>query len=258
VLALPRADDPAKVYFPSIEAGLSHRYAADDLSVAKWLEERIDDNVLNMLLVVNPTGDLDGAEEEGKRVRALFAGRPGIQLREINGSAATHRELLAAFGSGLYDVIHYAGHAFFDARRPEQSGILCHRGVVLSGAQLSSVGKLPTLVFFNACEAARVRGTKPAAAKQAARRAKLAESTVGLAEAFMRGGVATFLGTYWPVGDDAASTFAQTFYGRIAAGDALGDALLEGRRAVRAIDDKDWADYVFYGSPDFVIKGAAR
>jgi CHAT domain-containing protein len=258
VLALPRADDPAKVYFPSIEAGLSHRYAADDLSVAKWLEERIDDNVLNMLLVVNPTGDLDGAEEEGKRVRALFAGRPGIQLREINGSAATHRELLAAFSSGLYDVIHYAGHAFFDARRPEQSGILCHRGVVLSGAQLSSVGKLPTLVFFNACEAARVRGTKPAAAKQAARRAKLAESTVGLAEAFMRGGVATFLGTYWPVGDDAASTFAQTFYGRIAAGDALGDALLEGRRAVRAIDDKDWADYVFYGSPDFVIKGAAR
>ena len=257
VLALPRADDPSKPYFPSIEAGLSHRYAAEDLSVAKWLEERIDDNVLNMLLVVNPTGDLDGAEEEGKRVRALFAGRPGIQLREINGPAATHRELLAAFGSGLYDVIHYAGHAFFDPRHPEQSGILCHRGVPLTGAQLSAVGKLPSLVFFNACEAARVRGKPVSAATQATRRARLAESTVGFAEAFMRGGVATFLGTYWPVGDDAANTFAQTFYGRIAAGDALGDALLDGRRAVRAVDDKDWADYVFYGSPDFVIKGAA-
>jgi CHAT domain-containing protein len=267
VLALPRTDDAAKIYFPSIEAGLSHRYAAEDLSVAKWLEERIDDNVLNMLLVVNPTGDLDGAEEEGERVRALFAGRPGIQLREIHGSGATHRELLAAFSSGLYDVIHYAGHAFFDARHPEQSGILCHRSVPLTGAQLSAVGKLPSLVFFNACEAARVRGrrapagkktaAKQTAAKDAARRAKLAEDTVGFAEAFMRGGVANFLGTYWPVGDAAANTFAQTFYGRITAGDALGTALLEGRRAVRAIDDKDWADYVFYGSPDFVIKGAA-
>jgi len=30
--------------------------------------------------------------------------------------------------------------------------------------------------------------------------------------------------------------------------------LLEGRLAVQKVDQRDWADYIFYGSPDFVLK----
>ena len=37
------------------------------------------------------------------------------------------------------------------------------------------------------------------------------ERAVGLAEAFLRGGVANYVGTYWPVGDAAAEAFAQVF-----------------------------------------------
>jgi CHAT domain-containing protein len=237
-------------WFPAADAGLTHRYAADNLSVAKWLEQRLEDGALNVLLVENPTRDLAGAAREAKRVRSMFADRPSCRVETIAGTQATRPALLAAFGSGRFDVIHYAGHAFFDARNPAQSGILCHNHVPLTGADLAGIGNLPGLVFFNACEAGRVRGARPPA------RLKQHAESVGLAEAFLRGGVANILGTYWPVGDDAAERFAGMFYGRLLRGESMRDAIQAGRTAVRDTGSKDWANYIFYGDPEFVLKEA--
>jgi pimeloyl-ACP methyl ester carboxylesterase len=260
-LAFVDANGPKDVWFPASEKGLSHRYAAENLSVAKWLEERLDDDVLTVLLVVNPTEDLDGAEQEGRRVQQLFNQVTGCRLDTLRGTAATRPALLSAFGSGKYDLIHYAGHAFFDQEKPERSGILCHGDAVLSGSDLAGLGNLPTLVFFNACEAGRLRG-KAGLRKKAlsqvvaeARVKKLGEG-VSFAEAFMRGGVANFIATYWPVGDQAATVFAETFYVRLMKGLRIGEAIQEGRRAVKETGSKDWADYIFYGDPWFVLKRA--
>jgi len=241
------------LWFPAAEQGLSHRYAAENLSVAKWLEERVQDRVLSVLLVVNPTSDLDGAEREGKRVQELLAQQPGCRLKVLRQGEATRQALLAAVGSGEYDVIHYAGHAEFDPLQPARSGIVCARHVRLTGADLASVSRLPTLVFFNACESGRVRGEKQPAQKP---RAQHVVDNVGLAEAFMRGGVANFLGTYWPVGDDSAEAFAGTFYGSIVAGMTVGEAVQQGRAVVQALASPDWANYIFYGNTDFVLKEA--
>jgi CHAT domain-containing protein len=159
-------------------------------------------------------------------------------------------------------LIHYAGHAFFDENKPERSGILCHgEGMsVLSGDDLAGLGNLPTLVFFNACEAGRLRsgGNKRPSAQQIAE-SRVAELPKGIsfAEAFMRGGVANFLATYWPVGDQAAKVFAETFYVRLMKGSAIGEAVQEGREAVKQTGSKDWADYLFYGDAEFVLKTAA-
>jgi CHAT domain-containing protein len=237
-------------WFPAAEQGLSHRYAAENLSVAKWLEERLHDNVLTVLLVANPTKDLEGAEKEATRVQELFKRVSGSRLDVLHGDAATRPALLSAFGSGKYDVIHYAGHAFFDEKNPERSGLLCAGKVVLTGADVAGLAKLPTLVFFNACEAARVRGAPPPTQDAIAR-------SVSVAEALMRGGVANFLGTYWEVGDAAAEQFADAFYQHLLRGQTIGEAIQEGRKVVRKIPSKDWADYVFYGNPDFVLKEAA-
>jgi CHAT domain-containing protein len=78
---------------------------------------------------------------------------------------------------------------------------------------------------------------------------------VGLAEAFLRGGVANYVGTYWPVGDEAAECFAQTFYTDLLNKKPIGEALLAGRDKVRnGTKSVDWADYIHYGSYDFVLK----
>ncbi len=244
-------------FTPAAELGLSRRYSADKLSVAKWLEARQEDEVLDVLLVVNPTGDLDGAVDEAERIRELFGETNPVRLHRIEGSDATRRTLLEEFSSGRYDVLHYAGHAFFDGANPQRSGLVCAGEEVLSGAQLATLSNLPALAFFNACESGRTRGAGTLRGDDPARRgdmgARIARN-VGLAEAFLRGGIANYIGTYWPVGDRAASAFAAAFYGDLVRGHPIGAALQRGRDAVRATDSIDWADYIHYGSFDFVLK----
>lgn len=238
---------------PALAAGMSRRYMAENLSVAKWLEQRRRGNRLDLLLVVNPTRDLPGAEEEGDRVGRLFGSRSRVRIEELRGEQATRSVLAEAFSSGRYDVVHYAGHAFFDPVHPARSGLVCAGGERLRGVELASLGNLPTLVFFNACEAARIRR---ASDKKAPNIQTRINTSVGLAEAFLRGGVANYVGTYWPVGDAPAKAFAETFYTLLLEGTPIGDALLEARRVVAKQKSQDWADYIHYGNSRFVLKGA--
>jgi len=233
---------------------MSRRYLADNLSVAKWLEQRREDNWLDVLLVVDPCGDLAGAVEEGRRIESLFKATQQIHLTVVRGPAATRARLRAEFSSGKYDLLHYAGHAYFDPNQNSRSGVVCSDGN-LTGAELVELGNLPSLVFFNACESGRVRrAVKPESALATRNIAERIERTAGLAEAFMRGGVANYVGTYWPVSDAAAATFAGIFYERVLAADTLVNALAKARVAVEEIRSQDWADYIFYGSVDFSVK----
>ena len=77
----------------------------------------------------------------------------------------------------------------------------------------------------------------------------------GIAEAFLAGGVGNFLGTHWPVGDDAAFAFSQSLYESLLNGARLGDAVLTARRRLASIPSIDWADYVHYGNPEFQLAG---
>jgi CHAT domain-containing protein len=72
-----------------------------------------------------------------------------------------------------------------------------------------------------------------------------------VAEAFLAGGVAAFIGTHWPVGDAAALAFSDCTYRQLLEGADLGAAVLSARRRVLALDSLDWADYVHYGNPSF-------
>jgi hypothetical protein len=233
---------------PAAESGLSRRYAAEGMSVAKWREQRRRERDLNVLLVVNPTGDLPGAVQEGERVAQMLARLPGTGITVIRGGEATRARLLAEFRSGDYDAIHFAGHAFFDTAAPASSGILCAGGRVLSGADLAAMDSVPALVFFNACESGRLRS--------AVNPLRQLDRSVGFAEAFLRGGVANFIGTWWPVSDAGATAFATPLYRGLAKGASIGTALNAARSAVRALPSADWANYLHYGSFDFALKAS--
>jgi hypothetical protein len=230
---------------PALAGGMSRRYVAGNLSIAKWLEQRRREKTLSVLLVVNPTNDLPSADSEGRRLEALAKQHPAVRLTTLRRKQATKSTLLKLLQSGDFDLVHYAGHAFFDADTPESSGIVCAGARVLSGRELSGLGNLPSLVFFNACEAGRIR--------RASTR-KRVEISAGLAEAFLRGGVANYVGTYWPVGDESASTFAASFYRDILTGHSIGDALRAARNKLYRADSIDWADYIHYGDYQFSLK----
>jgi CHAT domain-containing protein len=117
---------------------------------------------------------------------------------------------------------------------------------VLSGADLAALDSVPALVFFNACESGRLR--------TAVNVLRQLDRSIGFAEAFLRGGVANFIGTWWPVSDAAASAFATSIYRDLARGGSIGLALNAARRAVRDLPSADWANYLHYGSFDFTLK----
>jgi len=230
-------------WFPAVEKGLSRRYAAEQLSLARFNEARRQRKDLAVLLVANPTEDLAGAELEGDRLVAMLEPVANARVTVVKGQAATRTRLLAELQSGAYDVLHYAGHAFFDASLPSRSGIQC-ADAVLTSLQLAELAQLPALVVLNACESARVR-------RDVTRR--LQESH-GLAEIFLRGGVANYIGTYWPVSDTAAVAFSEAFYSTLLRKSALGSAVIKARTAIRELRSIDWADYIHYGDPDFRLK----
>ena len=235
---------------PALGAGLSRRYASDTLTVARWREDRGAAATVRVLLVADPTRDLPGAAAEADALRQLLA-RRDVTLEVLQGREATRARILAALGSGEFDVLHFAGHAFWDEQDPGSSGLVCDAREVLRSRDLDGIGNLPALVFCNACEAARVRKPRPSTGRTATRWLGLRRTMTGVAEAFLAGGVANFLGTHWPVGDEAAFAFSQVAYGALLDGERLGDAVLAGRRKLAAIPSHDWADYVHYGSAEF-------
>jgi CHAT domain-containing protein len=245
--------------FPAIAGGLSHRYEAENLSVAKWLEERQRDAVLDVLLIVNPTEDLAGAEAEGNRIKKLLDDLgPSVAVHSLFRKDARKHEIVKRLTSGSFDVVHYAGHASFDEIDPSRSGILCAGHETLTGGELANLGNLPSLAFFNACETGKVRrGSSTTQIDTKLLTAKRVRRGSSFAEAFLRGGIANFVGTYWPVGDQAASDFAEKFYALLLSGATLGDAVMAGRKAVENIRSVDWADYILYGDPQFVLKWRA-
>jgi CHAT domain-containing protein len=230
-------------WFPATESGLSRRYAAEQLSLARFSEARRQRKELAVLLVVNPTEDLPGAELEGERLLSLLEPVRNAKVTLVRGNDATRARLLAEFQSGAYDVLHYAGHAIYDAETPARGGIRCSDGV-LTSAEIAELTQLPALVVFNACESARVRRELP----------QRMHRSHSLAENFLRGGVANYIGTYWPVSDAAAVAFSETFYAHLLRRTTLGTAVVKARAAVRALRSIDWADYIHYGDPDFRLK----
>jgi len=238
---------------PALDSGMSRRYASEHLSVARWREDSGGGDALRVLLAVNPTQDLPGAAAEGEVLLSLLRAG-GAEVELIEGTAATRRRLLRELRSGRFDVMHFAGHGFFDEEQPGRSGLLCAGDEILRGNDLAGLANLPSVVFFNACEAARVR--RPAVRR--ARQLLGIRRSTSIAESFLEHGVANFVGTHWPVGDEAALQFSTNFYRGLLGGEMLGDAMLSGRRRIEKLGSVDWADYVHYGNPAFRLVAGDR
>lgn len=174
--------------------------------------------------------------------------------------AATPTNVLREVMSRTYDVLHFAGHCFFDAADPPASGWVFSGGQVLSAHELNRIDRVPRFVFSNACES----GVTPD--RPEGRSERLAPS---FAEAFFARGVANFVCTAWPVDDLAARQFALRLYagllgldldrrdsgGRPARARLLPifAALRLARRAIAATTrgSQTWGAYQHYGNPYF-------
>jgi tetratricopeptide (TPR) repeat protein len=154
-------------------------------------------------------------------------------------------------------IVHIAGHG----EPPEwvtkagTRGVGDPRGVVLSNdiflgpREMKKMTAVPELVFVNCCHLA-ARGSEETLEAQEQRRSQFA---VGVAEALISIGVRCVIAAAWAVDDQAATTFATSFYRSLLSGARFMDAVSEARSAAYACGGNTWAAYQCYGDPDWVF-----
>jgi hypothetical protein len=182
------------------------------------------------LVIGDPDGTLPAARKEAAAVAKVFQDHEvDVDVRigppdvlglgtEPGLDPADLFEILELLQSGEYDIVHFAGHAFFKPEFPDRSGWVFKDDAVLTASKLEGVERAPRLVVANACVSAAVSTTfavpppGPGAANPATPPPTDSGIVASLADEFFRRGVADYVGTAWEVPEEPAKLFAELLY----------------------------------------------
>jgi hypothetical protein len=159
-------------------------------------------------------------------------------------------EVRQAFLKGDFDLFHLAGHGVFGGRRAGDASAVWLQGGRFQAADLvprmaEALRRAAPLVFFNACETARLGYSLTQLGSWAGR--------------LLRLGCGGFVGTLWVVTDNGALTFAEAFYRLLFQGTPVGEAVRLARLEVHGKHpgDPTWLAYCCFADPLAVVEGAA-
>ena len=198
---------------------------------------------LRFLLIGDPTNDLPAARAEVEQIADLLG--DVIAPTILIGNAATSLRFLKQMATKEYDVIHYAGHAYFDRHQPRNSGLVLANEKKVLAQEIERVLRGRPLVFLNACEAGRGESEMRF----------IGSYTEGMAISFLLGGALGCIGPLWKVPDQSAAELAIAFYRHLIEGEPIGEALRKARlkRKVANPAEDLWAAWVLYGDPTYKL-----
>jgi WD40 repeat protein len=154
--------------------------------------------------------------------------------------SATWADLQDTLLGGTWHVIHFIGHGDFDRERDEGYIFLTRpdgRKDQVEGSRLIDLLRqarpVPRLVVLNSCSGAETGTTDPYS---------------GTAAALVRGGVTAVTGMQYEISDPAAIAFSRGFYGAIAHGRGVDEAVSSGRVAILGLSGRtlEWLTPVLY------------
>ena len=189
-----------------------------------------------LLLVSNPTGTtpLNLGDEKG-RVCAIWDSLENVEYVECRPVA---EDILDALSQDEFHVVHYMGHGDFEAGLGGQLIMENADGSEqpISGDTFAAwlQDEPLRLVFLNACNTGTTgqqSGLHPFA---------------GVASSLIASGVPAVVAMQFPITDEAAINFAQTFYKRVAQGLPVEQAVSEGRKSLLDLQGSEWATPVLY------------
>ena len=189
-----------------------------------------------LALMANPKGSA-ALNLQGERagIEQNWARLPGVQVDFVRPVRADIQRQLAAFD---YHVIHFMGHGDFDAGAGGTLLLELENGDPdpVSGDEFAMwLATEPLrLVFLNACKTAST-GVRSGA-----------HPFAGVATALIRERVPAVVAMQFPISDQAAILFAQTFYERIAQGIPVDAAMAWGRMVLYSSKQPEWATPVLY------------
>lgn len=204
-----------------------------------------------LLIYSDPNGNLPGAKHEVEIIKNSLRTQwqDYIEVETIESDKASGRKLNEILRKGSFDVIHYAGHAYFDRNDADLSGLLLHDEEHFLAQKIRRLTEGRPLVFLNACESAQTANEKPLTYENR----YLQKPAEGLASAFIYGGALGCIGSLWAIYDTPAADFAVSFYNYVLKGNMIGEAMRMARREIKEKypNQITWAAFVLYGDPTF-------
>jgi prenyltransferase beta subunit len=203
------------------------------------------DNVLNVLLIGNPSCNLPNSEDEVKFIAEKLSNYPQVKPKLLVGNEVTRSGLERALSEQHYDIVHYAGHSYYNAQNPNKSYLELANGDAIYASQFSWLFQkgVPSLIFLNACSTAR-EGEQGGAQEEG--------QLTGMIRQLMNIGVQSVIGSLWSMHDIISATIASEFYKNLMQGMTLGEALQSGRKIVyNSFRQRNvgWNGFILYGNP---------
>ncbi len=199
---------------------------------------------------------LFGARSEALAVRGCLTGNLGLDVTDLisddpSQPGSNARDVVNALFEKPWRIVHISGHGM-PGENGKPGGVVLSNGTFLGPDEFRNMRTVPELVFLNCCHLAA--GDADQLLKYD--RASFAS---GVAGALIEIGVRCVVAAGWAVDDEAASMFAEAFYGSLLRMDRFIDAVDKGRQA--AYESKSvntWAAYQAYGDPDWVFRRKAQ
>jgi CHAT domain-containing protein len=170
-----------------------------------------------------------------------ISGMVEVSVEVLLGKDATSQKVFQALTSGKYHIVHYIGHATFDAQAPHNSALVLQDKDMTTGPLAKILGKKqpPLLCFISACESG---GSQTWGANY---------NLYDLARSLLSTGC-YLIGSRWKLEGEPAVTMAKEFYSALLGKrEPIGCALRLARGNTRAAHPASfaWASYVYYGDP---------
>ena len=182
------------------------------------------------LVVAADAGELASVEPETRAILGLFR-----EARLLAGPEATAARFLELAPSAPW--IHFAGHGYYQAEAPHESGLRLADRWLLAG-ELAGLRLPAHWVTLSACQTARAL-VRPG------------EEWFGLARSLLLAGAGAVVASQWDVEDAAAARLMEAMYLGLARGECLGAALAGAQAAAfwTGSHPLDWAGFVLLAGP---------
>ncbi len=195
--------------------------------------------------------DLPGARNEAGVVRDLLRSQAAAaDVVDLIDAKAT--AIVSALHRKSWRVLHLAGHGehAYQATPQDQpvSGMVIGRNLFLTPGDVAQMRTMPELVFINCCHLGKTQGPPDTT--------HFGQLAANLGAQFIGNGVRAVVCAGWAVDDEAALTFARTFYTELFAGRPFRAAVKAARRETheRHPDRNTWGAYQCYGDPGWRLE----
>jgi hypothetical protein len=197
---------------------------------------------------MNSHAELQSAQREAAEVAKILSDcHYDAKLLQRATASAVFRQFFARD----YRIVHLAGHGQYDKDKL-RNGVILSEGNFFTAAEMRQKQIIPELVFLNCC----YLGAHREEDKKGLRDRRPNDLAASLAGELINMGVKAVIAAGWAVDDDAALTFATTFYKEMLIhGEKFGPAVLKARQETHRQHpgSNTWGAYQCYGNPDFSL-----